>query len=98
MAEDVKIKPAEGKIAIRFIGDDEDDDAEHGVAHNVAAPPTTHEDNEAEFAIVVGVGDKVTGIKSGDTVIVRKSARCNGVKLGDVRIVESWYLQGKVVG
>lgn len=71
----IKIKPAEGKLAVKFIDGEEEDEVEAASS----SPPVSY---EGVLAIVVAVGAKVTGVKDGDTVVMRSWAR-QGLKVGD---------------
>lgn len=84
--EGVDIKPAEGKVVLKFI-DDVDDEAYDGL------PSVSY---EGMLAIVVAVGAKVTSARKGDTVITTPWAR-DGLKLGDnTYICDSYCIQGTV--
>jgi hypothetical protein len=86
------IEPAEGMVALEFL----DDAKQETTRPNYDAPSGSDDYNTAIFAIVVGVGKKVTNCKRGDTVVVRAYAR-EGIKVDDdVVIVEAYCVVGKV--
>ena len=66
----VKIKPAEGMVAVKFVDDDDDD-----------SPSDEPLEYECLLAIVVGVGAKVK-VKEGATVVTKPWAR-DGLCLGE---------------
>lgn len=94
----LQIEPAEGKVALSFIGDEDDDDWAAGdTASGACCAPGERECDCAELAIVEGVGAKVIGIKVGDTVFVWPYARRNGLKVGgETVIVDGYAIAGKV--
>ena len=84
----VSIQPAEGKVALRFV-DDLDDDGD-------MSSNAIDADYDGLLAIVLGVGAKVSGIKKGDTVICQPYAR-DGLSTGDnTVIVESYCIAGTI--
>lgn len=108
MADAVKIKPVEGMVALRFL-DDEEEECKTcegdgplceecdccGKCCRCQGGPKMEQ--EAEYAIVVGVGPKAPqGIKAGQTVVVESYARRAGVKIDDVRIVGGYYIKATV--
>ncbi len=79
----IKVKPADGYMAVRFIDD---------------LSSVKDDSDEALLAIVDAVGSKVSGVKAGDTVILRPYAR-HGLKLGDdLVLIESYSVAGRVTG
>lgn len=81
----MNIKPAGSRIAIQFIDDLEDDNA-----YNSDAP-------DALMAIVTGVGADVETCKKGDTVLVTKWAKEDGIDVGDNTVlVSDWCVLGIV--
>jgi hypothetical protein len=90
----LQIEPAEGLFALEFLDDEEEETEEQNQTAQTPYPEPTP--REGCFAIVVGVGKKITGYKRGDTVIVDSYAR-NGLKIGNnVVLVESYLVKGKV--
>ena len=85
------VKPAEGKVVLRFVDDvDGDDEPAAGYA------PMPSADYEGLLAIVIGVGAKVTGCKKGDTVVTSPWAR-DGLKLGDnTYVCDAWCIQATI--
>lgn len=85
----LQIEPAEGYVALEFLDDAEDDDA----------PPSydsPSDDNDGVFAMVVGVGKKVTNCKRGDTVVVSKWAK-EGMRIGDDCVLCESYVVKAIV-
>lgn len=79
----VSVKPAEGRVILKFVDDDTEDEAP-------AAPgqlPTVEYDGC--LAIVVAVGAKCTS-KPGQAVITSQWAR-DGMKLGEGHVLASQY-------
>jgi len=85
--EGVKIKPAEGTLAVKFI--DEEDDDDNSPSLPSAAEPDDPLEYEGCLAIVMAVGPKVTNVKVGDTVVTNEWAR-SGMKLGGLRLISAW--------
>jgi hypothetical protein len=92
--EGVKIKPAEGTLAVKFL--DEDDDDRESSPNLPAAEPTEPLDYEGCLAIVMAIGPKVTVAKVGDTVVTSEWAR-NGMKLGGLRLVQQYEVKATLV-
>lgn len=76
----VEIKPAEGKIAIRFV--DDDDDGDEGSASASPSAPESGVEYEGVLAIVLAVGPKVAGTKKGDVVVMSPWARDSSLCIG----------------
>ncbi len=90
------IKPTQGKVALQLLDDgDEDQDTEPMAAN---ANPTPEDYNETIYAIVIGVGPDVKGIKKGSTVLVRSFVRNDPRVSDDVVISESWNVLATVSG
>lgn len=92
------IEPAEGYVALEFLDDYEaEEKTDPGAGSSGAIGPAVEDYNNVCFAMCIGVGKKVTSCKRGDTVIVRKYARENGIKVSDdVMLVEAYLVVGKV--
>ena len=83
----VDIQPAEGKVALKFV-DDLDDDGD--------LDEDTDVDNDGLIAIVIGVGTGVKNVKKGDTVVTTPWAR-DGLCIGDnTYICDAWCIAGTV--
>lgn len=89
----VSVKPAEGKVAVRFVDDEED-----GKPSPSAIVPGSPESmsHEGVLAIVAGVGTKVTGIKKGDTVVMRAWAR-DCPRVGSLVFCDAYDVLGTIV-
>lgn len=73
----VAIRPTEGKVAVKFVDEDEGE----GAIQSAATPMAEPVPYEGVLAVIVAVGDKVK-LSKGDTVVMRPWAR-SGLKLGD---------------
>lgn len=90
--EGIGLKPAEGKIAVRFV-DDEEEEASESMAGTGPQPSQ----DEAVLAVVTGVGPKVTGVKKGDTVALRGWTRYSP-KVGSITICDAYDVLGTIAG
>lgn len=90
----LQIEPAEGYIALEFLDEVAEDDEEPEQRQGYAGAPTI--DNEGLFAMVVGVGKKVTNCKRGDTVVVSKWAK-EGMRIGDDVVLCDSYVVKAIV-
>jgi hypothetical protein len=88
----MQIKPAEGMVAVRFVDDEEDDDAS-----NASSTPSSPVEYECCLAVVSAVGAKVNGVKVGSTVICSPWAK-DSPRIGDLRIVYASEIKGTVTG
>lgn len=81
----LKIKPAEGMVAVKFVDDDDDADD--------ATPSPTSEPvpYKGVLAMVVGVGAKVSGVKKGNIVVTRSYAR-DSLCVEGVHFVDSYSI------
>ena len=92
--EGVKIKPADGYIAVHFVDDDEDGDESATQspalpAYNAAPTPSEPMPYEGCLAIVQAVGSKAGSFKVGAVVVVRPYAR-DGLKIGSMTLIASY--------
>lgn len=95
----VTIKPAEGKLAVRFVDDPDVDDQSDmmraGYEATRSSPPGMIS-NDGCLAEVIAVGPKVKNAKKGDVIVTNEWAR-DGVKLDDgVTIVDDYCVQAVV--
>lgn len=86
----VKIKPAEGMVALAFVDSDEEVDEE--IKKSVSYNSTPYEPKPycGLLAIVLGIGPNVTTCKVGDTVVVGPYAR-DGLKIGENSVLTDAY-------
>lgn len=77
----VSIVPSEGKVALTFLDDEEGEPETY---------PQPNEPDPCFLAIVAGVGAKVTGIKKGDTVVVRSWARSAPCIGGNTHVCDAY--------
>lgn len=82
-----KLKPVEGKIVLKFL--DEETDEERMKRHVAHPGAVEHEPEKAEFAQVIAVGPKVAA-KAGDVVLVRPWAR-DGLDVGDGQVLTDGF-------
>jgi co-chaperonin GroES (HSP10) len=88
----VTIKPAEGKLAVRFVDDPDADDQSEAMKAGYMATQSSPSpiSNDGCLAEVIAVGPKVKNAKKGDVVVTNEWAR-DGVKLDDgVTIVDDY--------
>lgn len=94
---DLTIKPIGSTVAVQFLDDDDDDDDDsESPSMGMSSPVSEESYNELCYAICIAVGpDAPKGIKRGDTLLVRESAR-NCMHVDDVYFVDLWSIAGTV--
>lgn len=94
----LNVEPANGMVAVEFLGEVENDDDSSDQKTSYSSPPSaTVNDSyrKACFAVCLGVGKttdgKAVNYKRGDTLIVRESAREYGIEIADDGCLISQY-------
>ena len=91
------IQPVQGMVALKLIGDSDDDEKQDEVADKSSMEQPPSDDKDAVYAIVIGIGPKgPAGVKKGDTVVCRAYVRDGLYVDDDTVLTDSYCISGVI--